>query len=147
MSLKAAPFETSLWQECDLIYAQHQPVLIDLQEEFGISINLLLLALWLDQHNYSLTKLNWQQLSIDIDKHDQRLLLPFRSLRKQSKPHLSHAEYQKMLEVELMLERKTQQFILDKLNQFTMTPHQTEVANATHYLALFGEKAVQLKLR
>ncbi|MCG9697532.1 TIGR02444 family protein [Shewanella sp. Isolate11] len=143
----AKPFTASLWQTCDQIYAQQQPLFINLQDEYGVNVNLLLLALWLDQQDYVLSRQQWQQLFVEIDHHDQRVLQPYRRLRKLSKHHLEGEEYQKMLEVELMLERKTQSLLLRKLNQLTANQNDASIqpvspaessTNLQGYLLLFG---------
>ncbi len=146
MGLTVQQLEASLWQECDRIYAQHQATFIGLQDEYGLNINLLLLAIWLDRQAVELTVEHWQQLSKEIDDHDRQVLLPYRQLRKLSKPHLTREEYQKMLEVELMLERKTQKLILEKLDRLKVTPHKIARVNCHYYLSLFDEKASLIKL-
>lgn len=128
-------FKPSLWQECDRLYAEQQALCLKLQDEYGVNVNLLLLSIWLDSRNHLLSTETWQQLSAQIDCWEQRMLQPYRRLRKLSKNHLAKDEYQQMLAVELMLERKEQGLILHKLRQFAAEHTST---NLPRYLSLFG---------
>lgn len=62
------------------------------------------------------------------------MLKPYRKLRKLSKANLAPDEYQQMLDVELMLERKAQALILHKLKQLADDGSQS---NLETYLSLF----------
>ncbi|QYK01948.1 TIGR02444 family protein [Shewanella psychrotolerans] len=128
-------FDLSLWQECDGLYAKLQEACLKLQDAHGVNVNLLLLAHWLDSQRYWLSTDAWQQLFAQIDCWEQRILQPYRRLRKLSKNNLTENEYQQMLDVELMLERKEQGLILHKLRQCAAedTSH-----NLPRYLSLFG---------
>jgi hypothetical protein len=48
---------------------------------------------------------------------------------------MDSGEYQEMLNVELVMERKSQQMLLRKLNQFNP---EGEANNTNNYLSLFG---------
>lgn len=61
--------------------------------------------------------------------------MPYRKLRKLAKSSLNEQEYQQMLAVELMMERKAQRTILNKLNELSPNGQAT---NLVSYLSLFG---------
>ncbi|WP_028773256.1 DUF2390 domain-containing protein [Shewanella waksmanii] len=128
------PFNSSLWRDCDEYYAQLQPVVLQQQDEHHVNVNLLLLAIWLDNHRYPLSFDSWQRLDVEIDSWEQKMLKPYRKLRKLSKANLAPDEYQQMLDVELMLERKAQALILHKLKQLADDGSQS---NLETYLSLF----------
>ncbi|ABV88815.1 TIGR02444 family protein [Shewanella pealeana] len=134
----------SLWSDCDPLYMQHQSLCLQLQDDHQLNVNLLLLALWLDMHHYLLPKLQWRQLQQDTHSWERKLLLPYRQLRRQSKACLATGEYRQMLELELMLERKSQAMILTALKLMPLeeqTSTSTNISsyhNLSHYLALFN---------
>lgn len=136
-------FYQSLWQDCDAIYTQQQTICLALQDDHQLNVNLLLLALWLDSHHQRLASPDWQQLQQDLLSWEQRLLLPYRKLRRLSKAALEQAEYQQMLDVELMLERKSQAKILAALKAMTLDdiPPADADGNVSRYLALFNLKS------
>ncbi|MCL1048724.1 TIGR02444 family protein [Shewanella abyssi] len=127
--------DLSLWQDCDAIYHKHQQLCLSFQDEHQVNVNLLLLALWLDSREKLLSATQWQTLQQDTLKWEEKVLLPYRKLRRLSKSCLSDIEYQQMLEVELMLERKSQRLILHGLNQLAW---QGDSSNLSSYLALFN---------
>ena len=124
-----------LWQNCDDIYLKHQQICLELQDKHQVNVNLLLLAIWLDQQSHLLSLQQWQTLQQDTLKWESRVLLPYRKLRRLSKSCLAADEYQQMLDVELMLERKSQKLILHSLNQLAW---QGESHNLASYLSLFN---------
>ena len=124
-----------LWQDCDDIYLRHQQICLGLQDDHQVNVNLLLLATWLDQQSHLLSLQQWQTLQQDTFKWESRVLLPYRKLRRLSKSCLAADEYQQMLDVELMLERKSQKLILHSLNQLAW---QGENSNLASYLSLFN---------
>ncbi|NRD72738.1 TIGR02444 family protein [Shewanella sp. VB17] len=131
-------FDLSLWQACDTYYEEHQTLCLQLQDEHEVNINLLLLSTWLDKQAYRLLPQAWLQLTQEMLHWEQRVLLPFRKLRKLSKNHLASTEYQQMLEVELMLERKSQALILHKLKQL---PHEGTRSNFEVLFELYQLKS------
>jgi len=124
-----------LWQDCDEIYLKHQHLCIQLQDKYLLDVNLLLLAIWLDKQRHSLTKQQWQTLQSSTLKWNQQRLLPHRNLRRASKANLTADEYQRMLDLELMLERKSQHVILRSITPLTW---QHGASNLKHYLSLFN---------
>ncbi|WP_028766042.1 TIGR02444 family protein [Shewanella fidelis] len=133
-------FYQSLWQDCDSIYMQHQSNCLTLQDNYQVNVNLLLLAIWLDSHHQLLDSSNWQQLQQILLQWEQKLLLPYRKLRRLSKAALEQAEYQQMLDVELMLERKSQAKILRNLKSMALNEVSSAEpeSNIGRYLALFN---------
>ncbi|MBW8183203.1 TIGR02444 family protein [Shewanella nanhaiensis] len=127
-------FDISLWQACDTFYLKHQAQCLQLQDEHEININLLLLSIWLDKQTYRLQEQAWSQLKQEVKQWEERVLLPYRKLRKLSKNSLAETEYQQMLDVELMLERKSQALILHKLR---LLPHEGTRSNFEIFLELY----------
>lgn len=124
-----------LWQDCDDIYLTHQQMCLELQDKHQVNVNLLLLATWLDKQSHFLSLQQWQTLQQDTFNWESRVLLPYRKLRRLSKSCLAADEYQQMLDVELMLERKSQKLILHSLNKLWW---QGENRNLASYLSLFS---------
>ncbi|MEZ9197643.1 TIGR02444 family protein [Shewanella sp. 10N.286.54.B9] len=124
-----------LWQDCDDIYLKHQQICLELQDKHQVNVNLLLLATWLNKQSHFLSLEQWQVLQQDTFKWESRVLLPYRKLRRLSKSCLAADEYQQMLDVELMLERKSQKLILHSLNQLSW---HGESCNLASYLSLFN---------
>lgn len=106
-------------------------------------MNILLLAQYLDQQHYVLTPQLWELLTGIVDQWEANVLQPYRRLRRIAKAYLDGEEYQKMLDVELIMERKSQYMLLQKLNllqgkTLDTEPDNTEASNIQHYLSLFG---------
>ncbi|MFT6131561.1 MAG: hypothetical protein ACJAW2_000265 [Shewanella sp.] len=106
-------------------------------------MNILLLAQYLDQQHYVLTPQLWELLTGVVDQWEANVLQPYRRLRRIAKAYLDGEEYQKMLDVELIMERKSQYMLLHKLNllqgkTLDIEPDNTEPSNIQHYLSLFG---------
>ncbi|MEC4724628.1 TIGR02444 family protein [Shewanella sp. D64] len=127
-------FDISLWQACDTYYREHQALYLQLQDEHEVNVNLLLLSTWLDKQTYQLLPQAWSQLTQEIRRWEERVLLPYRKLRKLSKNGLIDTDYQQMLDVELMLERKAQALILHKLRQL---PQEGTRSNFEVFLELY----------
>ena len=133
-------FDSQLWQWCDMSYAQNKALCLELQNSCQVNVNLLLLAQYLDitmdvsgPQQYSTEQ--WQTLMSAVGEWDERFLMPYRKLRKLAKSSLNEQEYQQMLAVELMMERKAQRTILNKLNELSPSGQAT---NLVSYLSLFG---------
>ena len=129
----------NLWHDCDAIYEQHQSLCLQLQDDHQLNVNLLLLAIWLDRQHQKLAPTHWAQLQQDVFVWEQKLLLPYRKLRRLSKTCLDHDEYQQMLSLELMLERKSQSMILSWLESMPLEEQTSTDTrdNLSHYLSLF----------
>ncbi|MGI2259191.1 TIGR02444 family protein [Shewanella sp. GXUN23E] len=125
------PLDQRLWQQCDLHYAKHRELCLSLQNQHQVNVNLLLLAWYLDGRRLGLDSSQWQEVTQLINRWEGRLLVPYRRLRQLGKARLPTAEYHKMLDVELSLERKGQNLILKWLGRQSLTPHHS---NLEHFL-------------
>ncbi|MGL5361146.1 MAG: TIGR02444 family protein [Shewanella sp.] len=141
--LDTPPLESQLWDWCDNHYGANQALCLELQDKHQVNVNLLLLANYLDSQVdgakprcYSTPQ--WQSLQGAARQWDEPLLIPFRRLRRLAKASLAPDEYQHMLEVELMLERKAQGAILRAIQG--LRP-EGGPANLVTYLNLFGFSA------
>ncbi|MFO6422353.1 DUF2390 domain-containing protein [Motilimonas sp. KMU-193] len=108
----------ALWQRCERLYNSNRtPLLLSLQESDGVSVNLLLLALYLDQHHLLLPQATWYELNQHAEQFERRILRPYRLRRKQLKGLSSPCAYQNILMLELELERLLQQQLASLLPQ------------------------------
>jgi uncharacterized protein (TIGR02444 family) len=138
MTLSTRPknlFTNTLWQECEQYYQSNTEYYLSLQDTYQVNVNLLLLAQWLDKQDFFLTQQQWESLTSCIELWENNVVQPYRKLRRLTKPHMDSGEYQEMLNVELVMERKSQQMLLRKLNQFNP---EGEANNTNNYLSLFG---------
>lgn len=124
----------TIWRTCEQRYTQSPRDYLAMQEEHGVNVNLLLLAEELDQQGLGITAEQWEALTKEIKDWEQNILTPYRRLRKLAKASFSEIEYQKMLDVELMMERKAQKLILHRLHK--LKP-QSIGNNLKHYLSIF----------
>ncbi|UJF21740.1 TIGR02444 family protein [Shewanella sp. OMA3-2] len=152
-------FSNEIWGQCEQRYLCDPQAYIALQDKYQVNVNLLLLAQYLDQQSYQLSLKHWQQLANVIAPWEAEVLKPYRQLRRLAKAHLAIDEYQKMLKVELMLERKSQTMLLQHINLIQAEPTasdntgkdalvnihppinvtvSTASHNSCHYLSLFG---------
>jgi len=145
-SLSNTTFSMQIWQQCEQQYNFNPKAYIALQDDYQVNVNLLLLAQGLDQQGYLLNLLQWQQLTEVIEQWETNVLTPYRQLRRIAKAHLAATEYQKMLDVELIMERKSQKMLLQQVNLIQGKPlHENSVANNTqYYLSLFGLDSTHL---
>ncbi|MGB0893690.1 MAG: TIGR02444 family protein [Parashewanella sp.] len=138
-----------IWQWADKIYAKNQTLCLSLQDEHGVNVNLLLLCSYLDsqariyyQPNY------WQNIVTELQHWENKLLTPYRKLRRLSKNLLEQDEYQRMLGVELMLERKSQRFIGSLMMTSTIpTGRINGKGNIDNYLSILGIHQQNIKLQ
>ncbi|MGI2104448.1 TIGR02444 family protein [Shewanella frigidimarina] len=136
-------FSYLIWRDCEQSYSINPNFYINLQDSYQVNVNLLLLAQYLDQQHYVLTQQQWELLTGAVEQWEENVLQPYRRLRRIAKAYLDSEEYQKMLDVELIMERKSQYMLLHKLNLLQGTtldtePDNTEPSNIQHYLSLFG---------
>ncbi|GGP55295.1 TIGR02444 family protein [Shewanella saliphila] len=134
-------FTPNLWRECEQAYAQNPRAYILLQDSHKINVNLLLLAQYLDEKAYLLTQSQWEILISTTAQWEESVLQPYRKLRRIAKQHLAEDEYQKMLDVELIMERKSQHLLLQRLNNLvgeTFNLKHADNSNKQHYLSLLG---------
>lgn len=132
--------DSQIWQWCDMSYGQNKALCLELQDSCQVNVNLLLLAQYLDitldvagPREYSVQQ--WQMLATAINEWDERFVSPYRRLRRLAKTNLTENEYQQMLDVELMMERKAQRTILNKINGLLPSG---QSSNLVSYLSLFG---------
>jgi uncharacterized protein (TIGR02444 family) len=129
-----------LWQWGDNCYGANKDLCLSLQDRHGVNINLLLLAHYLDRQTHlDFDQTQWQQLCQTTQDWDRHLLGPYRRLRRLAKAHLTADEYQQMLDVELMLERKQQAKLLHAVKGLTAIVTATDQgSNLETYLGLMG---------
>ncbi len=146
-------FSHTIWHNCEQSYSINPIFYINLQDSYHVNINILLLAQYLDEQCYMLTQQHWGTLTKVIEQWEASVLQPYRGLRRIAKAHLNSDEYQKMLEVELIMERKSQYMLLHKLNLLdgkiidADDGDNPEPTNTQHYLSLFGlDKSVMAEL-
>ncbi|MBV7316294.1 TIGR02444 family protein [Shewanella sp. NIFS-20-20] len=133
--MHSTKFNQTLWQRCDTLYEKLQPLCLELQDQHGVCVNLLLLAYYLDERAMGFNLQQWQQLHQQVSQWEEKLLLPYRRLRRLGKSHLSEDEYQQMLGLELRLERQSQRRILSQINEM----NELNVGgNLGLYLSLFN---------
>ncbi|MGK0410666.1 MAG: hypothetical protein ACJASB_002846 [Shewanella psychromarinicola] len=146
-------FSHIIWRHCEQSYSINPQFYIHLQDSYHVNVNILLLAQYLDQQHYVLTQQQWEILTLVVDQWETNVLQPYRRLRRIAKAYLNNDEYQKMLDVELVMERKSQYMLLHELNLLQGQPlstnttdstdstdstNSTEPGNIQHYLSLFG---------
>ncbi|GGP78477.1 TIGR02444 family protein [Shewanella ulleungensis] len=145
-TFKRPAFSHSLWHQCEQVYTKNPNAYLQLQDNYQVNVNLLLLAQYLDQQAFLLSAEQWQMMLDVIEKWEDSVLVPYRKLRRIAKRHLAEDEYQKMLEVELIMERKSQQFLLQKLHLLDgkTTSNGTDTnglrvnSNVNAYLGIYG---------
>lgn len=140
-------FSHTIWRHCEQSYLANPKFYIHLQDSYQVNVNILLLAQYLDQQHYLLTQQHWELLTGVIEHWETSVLQPYRRLRQITKAHLANDEYQKMLEVELIMERKSQNMLLQKLNLLdgeTVNSDHCGPSNIQHYLSLFGLDEVNM---
>ncbi|WP_345315200.1 TIGR02444 family protein [Ferrimonas gelatinilytica] len=90
-------------------------IALTLQERHGLEPNLLLLALWLQQSGQFLNAGQFRQLEQGHRAWCDQVLIPYRQLRRRAKADLDKVGYQRLLEGELVLERRSQALLLKAL--------------------------------
>lgn len=144
MLAKDQVFDSSLWQESEQLYSLMQSTCMTLHDEYGLAVNLLLLAMTLDNRAVSLGADCWQRLQNELSGWQERILVPYRKLRQLSEPQVEAQEYRRMLDVEMALERNSQRLILTKLNgEAPQSQQQDPHWNLNCYLSMFNLDAQQ----
>lgn len=69
-------FTSSLWQECETLYPALESLLIKLQDEHGLIVNLLLLALTLDNKGVSLNQGSWASSTAKLSSGKAAFCVP-----------------------------------------------------------------------
>jgi uncharacterized protein (TIGR02444 family) len=85
MSLPFPP--NSLWDFSLALYAQPgvADACLQLQDEHGLNVNLLLWCVWLEQLDVHLTEAHFQEAHHHTDEWDRRYVVPLRQLRRRMK--------------------------------------------------------------
>ncbi|MFQ6372585.1 DUF2390 domain-containing protein [Shewanella sp. YIC-542] len=130
-------FTPTFWQGCEQHFPFMETLAQPLREQYGIIINLLMLALELDRQQLLLNNHYWQQLQQTLTCWQEHLLLPYRQLRHLARQYVDESAYEQMLEVEQLLERQQQQVISLQLWDVVPTVSRVHRANLHSYLALF----------
>lgn len=105
------------WQFSERIWQQDgaRQTALELQDQHGLEPNLLLLALLLEQQGQFLTEAQFVDLIEAQAQWRDKMLTPYRKLRRLAKDNLPVESYRQMLEVELVMEKRSQQLILKTL--------------------------------
>ncbi|ADN77592.1 conserved hypothetical protein [Ferrimonas balearica DSM 9799] len=106
------------WQFSERVWQQHgaRQTALELQDQHGLEPNLLLLALLLEQHGQFLEEGQFRLLRDAQAQWCEKMLAPYRQLRRLARNNLPTESYQQMLEVELVMEKRSQQLMLKALN-------------------------------
>ena len=76
--------ENQLWQYSLSVYSKPdvEPLLLQLQDDFGADVNLLLCAFWLSSQRYVLDVVRWSSLVTVSASWRTECILPLRSVRR-----------------------------------------------------------------
>ncbi|RJG42183.1 TIGR02444 family protein [Motilimonas pumila] len=130
------------WPEIERRYhSNSQGPLHALQNTHQCNVNLLLLAIELDEKTLFYSKSFWQQCRDCAEIFEQSILRPLRAVRMQVK-QLAPQQYSHILITELGLERDLQQQIDTLASQLPLST-QTETTNLMTYLGIQGVKEAE----
>lgn len=116
-----------LWQFSLARYAGVETLCLTLQDSIGLNINLLMLCAYCQSEGCALDELQIATLSQHNQAWHQRVIGPYRALRKRLKPQLSDSDYRAMLDIELAMEQEEQQQLFAALPT-TLPPGNPEAA-------------------
>ena len=107
----------ALWQFSLSLYPRVKPTCLQLQDELGANINLLLLLCYLEQQQLSLSRIQIRQLSHALQPLSLQFTQPLRRLRRQAPSAPLSVEQQQqlkhaLLQAELTLEQLEQQLLV-----------------------------------
>ncbi|RXJ73434.1 TIGR02444 family protein [Veronia nyctiphanis] len=107
----------ALWQFSLSHYSHHdvKHACLKLQDDYQGNVNLALLLVWLELSEFSLSDSDLYKLKSALSD-SETLLRRYRQVRRDLKAELSHSGYQKLLNFELMLEKKQQQDLIAAVN-------------------------------
>ncbi|WP_051216118.1 TIGR02444 family protein [Ferrimonas futtsuensis] len=107
----------SLWQFGDKIWQQEQArqICLLMQDQYSIDPNLLLLAILMEHEHMFLDGARFTTLRKAKDEWEERMVGPYRQLRKLAKTSLPEDSYRQMLEVELVMEKRSQRLMVKAL--------------------------------
>ncbi len=110
----------SFWQFSVTRYAAGETMrrCLQLQDKFGVNVNMLLLLCWCVENNRMLTLDQWQEISAAIQTSDNELQ-HHRTKRRQAKQKtpFNPARYQSLKAEELELERAQQSIMISLFSQ------------------------------
>jgi uncharacterized protein (TIGR02444 family) len=109
-----------LWEYSLAFYRNKsvQDCSIQLQDQFGFNVNLLLLCCYLNQRQYQLEKKDLEALQDGIKETEEKIHLQ-RQLRREAK---GTAQYKQLLDIELTLEKSQQSALINTLNHQQIKP-------------------------
>jgi uncharacterized protein (TIGR02444 family) len=107
----------ALWQFSLQLYPKVKAPCLQLQDELGANVNLLLLLCYLEQQQLSFTRTDLSQLSATLMSFSTAFTQPLRQLRRTADnaaiaPAMQHQLKQTLLQAELQLEQLEQQLLV-----------------------------------
>lgn len=129
----------------------HEQALLQLQDQAGLNVNLLIFAIWLAKQQQSLTTTQWHHLNADTQMWQTKIIQPLRQARRASKQlmielNLEHADFRTQLKQnELEAEKMEQQLIIRhylRLN-LTASSEQSSRSLIRHNLHRYFESQTQ----
>lgn len=126
-----------LWQYSLDVYSQIKEVVLPLQDEYGLNVNLLLLAGYAQTLGCAIDEFDMKNLVNQTKQWQQEITQPYRKLRRDLKETISDSQYQDMLTIELTLEKEEQWRLASHLPP--LPPHNVEAqANILGCLIAFN---------
>jgi uncharacterized protein (TIGR02444 family) len=134
---------TLLWQYSLDVYPKVKDIVLSLQDDYGLNVNLLLLAGYSQTLGCAIDEFDMQRLVQQTKQWQQQLSQPFRQLRRELKATITQDQYETMLAMELVLEREEQWRLAACLPP--LPPHNVEAqANILSCLIAFNVPLEQL---
>ena len=106
-------FWNEFWQFSCKFYPHCQREVLDLQNKAHLSVNMLLFCCWLGSQHLRLTPANLQGAKAIADKHEADFISPLRELRRRVKDLGDKLLYQRMKDLELAFEKRSQNDLFD----------------------------------
>ena len=98
-----------LWQFSLARYGAVESQCLQLQDSHGLNINLLMLCAYCQSEGCALDELQIGELLNHNRQWHQTVIGPYRALRRTLKSQINTDDYQRMLDIELALEKEEQQ--------------------------------------
>ena len=114
--------------------------LLMIQNDCQGNVNLSLMCLWLDTLGFKLPVEHFDQLEKALFP-TTKLLILYRQSRRMAKVLVSEKEYQQLQDIELTIEKKQQQDLIDNLPKEELKQHETP-HNYAFYLSRLDERIV-----
>ncbi|MBB6520442.1 TIGR02444 family protein [Pseudoteredinibacter isoporae] len=96
--------------------------LLELQDQHGCQVNMLLWCLWLGKQQHRLSTEVLSEALLLLDEHQVEYLLPMRDLRRQLKNHPELELYQQAKALELAMERWEQDRLYEMFLEWETCP-------------------------